>query len=142
MFSYNYLPAEKLANLVDKYYSEKNLKDSLNKVRKGTDSFIAAEVGNKLVGFCHVAVKKTKGELLRLYLDTNYIGKGIGKKLLMKGEEFLISRGYKKYFTFVNMHDRVGVEFYLRNGFTHLPEKDKEDECRNGKVLWYMEKEL
>ncbi len=142
LFSYGYLPAGKLADLVGKYYSENNLKDSLEKAGKGKDSFIVVEVDNKLIGFCHVAAKKLKGELLRLYLDTDYIGKGIGKKLLANGEKFLKAKGCKKYFTFVNMHNRVGVEFYLRNGFAHLPEKDKEDEFRNGRVLWYMEKKL
>ncbi len=142
LLSYSCLPPGKLAELVDKYYSEASLKTSLKKVSKGTDSFVVAEVSKNVIGFCHVTSKNRKGELLRLYLDTAYIGKGVGKKLLLAGEEFLKSKGLRKYSTFVNMHNKWGLDFYLRNGFVHLEAKDKEDEFRNGKVLWYMEKKL
>lgn len=142
LFSYSYLPSGELRKLVNEYYSGKNLKMSLKKVKAGTDSFVVVEMVSKVIGFCHVTVKKMKGELLRLYIDTDYIGKGIGKKLLLKCEEFLMSKGCRKYFTFANMHNKIGMDFYLRNGFVRLPEKDKEDEFRNGKVLWHMEKEL
>lgn len=141
LFSYSYLPSGELRNLVNEYYSEKNLTVSLKKVKAGTDSFIVAEMG-RVIGFCHVTVRGKKGELLKLYLDTNYIGKGIGRNLLLKGEKFLKAKKLQKYFTFANMHNKTGLDFYFRNGFVRLPEKDKEDEFRNGKVLWYMEKEL
>lgn len=142
LFSYSYLPEKELTKLVDKYYSDKSLSGSLKRVKEGTDLFIVAEAEKKIIGFCHVTAKSRVGEIVRLYLDTGYIGKGIGKKLLVRSEEFLKAKGCKKLFTFVNMHNRIGMDFYLRNHFVHIGEKDTEDEFRNGKVLWYMEKSL
>ena len=140
LFSYNYLPKEKLTKLVNKYYSDKRLKDSLEKVSAGTDTFIAAQLNKKLIGFCHVTFEGKNGEILKLYIDTNYIGKGIGKQLLIRCERFLRAKNCKTCFTFVNMHKKTGLHFYLRNGFKHIKEKDREDEFKNGKVLWYLEK--
>lgn len=142
LFSYSYLPSKKLVELVGEYYSESSLKSSLEKISIGTDFFIVAESGKKVIAFCHVATENKKGELLKLYVDKDYIGKGIGRKLLSKGEEFMKSKGLKKCFTFVNMHNKIGLDFYVKNGFVHMQEKDKEDEFRNGKVLWCMEKSL
>lgn len=142
LFSYGYLPKEELTKLVNKYYSENNLTKSLKRVKRGTDMFVVAELRKEVIGFCHIAIRGSKGEILRLYLDKDYIRKGIGKKLLLKGEHFLKSKQCRKCFTFVNMHNKIGSDFYIRNKFKHIKEKDKEDESKTGKVLWYMEKEL
>lgn len=142
LFAYNYLPQEELTRLVKKYYSEKSLRGSLRMVNEGTDLFIVVEAEKKIIGFCHVTAKSSKSELLKLYLDMDYIGKGIGNKLLAQGENFLKSKGCRKYFTFVNRNNKRGLDFYIRNKFKHLKEKDKEDEFKSGKVLWYMEKSL
>ncbi len=117
LFAYNYLPKEALTKLVAEYYSKKNIKGSLRKVRQGADLFIVAVDKNKVVGFCHVGVKNSEGEIYRLYIDLSFIGKGLGKQLLLKGEQFLRGKGCKKCLT-------------------------KEDEFKNGKVLWYVEKRL
>jgi len=142
MFAYSHLPKDKLVRLVNKYYSVGSLTISLERVRIGTDSFIVAELDGKAIGFCHVTASIGIGELLRLYIDTSYIRKGVGKGLLLLGEKFLISKKCKKYFTFVNRHNRVGLDFYTRNGFVRAKKKDKEDEFKEGKVLWCMEKNL
>ena len=142
LFAYSHLPAEKLITLVNKYYSKKNLRNSLHRVKKGTDSFVVGELKGRIIGFCHVTAKWGTGEMLRLYIETTYIGKGIGKRLLLESEQFLESKKCKKYFTFVNKHNKLGVNFYLRNGFNRIQEKDEEDEFKKGKVLWYIEKNL
>ncbi|MBI4170210.1 MAG: GNAT family N-acetyltransferase [Candidatus Aenigmarchaeota archaeon] len=142
LFAYNYLPKEALKNLVSDYYSKENLKSSLRKVKHGTDLFIVAADKNKVAGFCHVGVKNSEGEIYRLYIDLSFIGKGIGKRLLLKGELFLREKGCKKCLTFVNKFNKLGADFYIRNGYVHIPELDKEDEFKNGKVLWCVEKRL
>jgi len=144
IWSYDYLPAEKLTNLVNKYYSNKSLEKSLKNVKTGKDCFIVAENNNKIIGFIHAGMKtKDKGELHRFYLEIEFIGKGVGKKLLIRAEKFLKSKNCKKYFTFVNKNGKRAPEFYSRNGFQRVPEKDKYDEFRQyGKVLQYIEKKL
>jgi len=142
LFSYRHLPKEKLNALVNKYYSRKNLRNSLHRAKKGTDSLIVAELKGIIIGFCQVTVKWGTGELLRFYIDTIYIGKGVGKRLLLRSEQFLKSKKCKKYFTFVNKHNKLGINFYLRNGFSRVQEKDEEDEFKKGKALLYMEKKL
>jgi len=143
-FSYSYLPKDKITELLNVYYSQKSLEKSLKNIKKGNAYFILAKKNKKIVGFIHVGMKtKTKGELHRFYMDTNFIGKGIGKMLLQRAEKFLKEKGCKKYYTFVNKHGKRAPEFYLRNGFQRVPKKDKYDEFRQyGKVLWYIEKKL
>lgn len=142
LFAYRHLPKEELTTLVNKYYSKKNLRNSMHRVRKGTDSFVVVELKGQIIGFCQVTAKWGTGEMLRLYIDTAYIGKGVGKRLLLESEKFLKSKNCKKYFTFVNKHNELGINFYLRNGFSRVQEKDEEDDFKRGKALWYMEKKL
>ena len=144
LWSYNYLPAEELTELVNKYYSDKSLEKSFENIKSKKDFFIVAEKNNEIIGFIHAGMKtKDTGELHRFYLDTKFIWKGIGKLLLQKAEKFLKKKGCKKYFTFVNKHGKRAPEFYIRNGFQRIPKKDQHDEFRQyGKVLWYIEKKL
>lgn len=140
-YAYSHLRKKYLKNLVDKYYSEKDLGHSFNDVKKGKQFFVLACRGNMVVGFCNLILRRDKCELLRLYIDPKLIGKGLGKKLLLLGKAYVKHNKRSKYFTLVNRHNKVGVNFYLRNGFKHLPEKDRNDEFE-AKVLWYMHKEL
>ena len=144
IFAYSYLPKEALRVLVDEYYSDNSLDFSLNRVENGIDFFVVAELNGKIIGFCHVTEENKQGnaELLSLYLDLDYIGQGVAKRLLMSCENFLRDKKCRKYHTFCNNHNKKGVEFYLRNKFVHVENKDKEDEFKNGKVLWYLEKVL
>ena len=144
LFAYDYLPKETLKRLVDEYYSDDSLTFSLNRAEKGEDFFAIGELNGKIVGFCHVTEENQKGEaeLFRLYLDLDYLGRGVAKQLLMSCENFLRDKNCRKYFTFCNKHNKKGINFYLRNKFTHIESKDKEDEFKNGKVLWYLEKLL
>ncbi len=152
-YSYNYLLNEptqkrlntqKMAEILDIYYSDKSLWKSLEEVKAGRGCFLVVEKNKEIIGFIHVSVKsKNLGELRRFYLDTNFIGKGIGKMLMQTAEKFLKSKKCKKYYTFVNKRGKRAPEFYLRNGFQRVPKKDKYDEFKQyGKVLWYIEKEL
>ena len=94
-----------------------------------------------MIGFCNIAARGDKAELLKLYIEPDRIGKGLGKNLLKLGEEFIRSKGLNRYFTLVNKHNKIGVDFYLRNSFKHYPERDEDDEFES-KALWYMEKRI
>lgn len=140
-FAYNHLRKEDLKRLVDKYYSDSSLQDALQEIRSGKEYFVLALEVNKILGFCHIGFKEDVGQLFKLYIDSDLIGKGLGKRLLALGENFLKERGISTYFTLVNKHNEIGANFYLRNGFKHIPEKDEDDEFEP-KVLMYIEKKL
>lgn len=140
-FSYTHINKKELKKLIDIYYSYNVLKKFLEKVRLNKQSFLLAFDKRKLVGFCNCVIQNDSGELLGLYIEPALIGEGIGKKLLIKAEEFLMNNKIKKYFTFVNKHNSIGINFYLRNKFKRIPEKDKDDEFES-KSLLYIEKEI
>ncbi|HLC77306.1 MAG TPA: GNAT family N-acetyltransferase [archaeon] len=144
LFAYGHLPKEALKSIVNEYYSDSSLTFSFNRVESGIDFFAIAELNGKITGFCHVTEENQDGEaeLLKLYLDLDYMGQGIAKQLLVSCENFLRDKSCKKYHTFCNKYNKKGVEFYIRNKFIHVENKDKEDEFKNGKVLWYFEKIL
>jgi GNAT superfamily N-acetyltransferase len=74
-------------------------------------------------------------ELLRIYLLPEYIGKGVGKKLLSFGESFLRRKKVNRYIVSAHAKNRLAIEFYLRNGFSRSKGKDKGGEI-------YFEKNL
>lgn len=141
-FAYSHIKKESLKKLVDKYYSQESLESALGHIKDGVEFFVLAFDKEKLIGFCHVGLKENKGgEIYRLYIEPKLIGKGIGKKLLVLGENFLKAKGCKKLSAFANKRNTVGMEFYFRNGFRHIPEKDEEDKFEK-EVLAYIEKPL
>jgi len=141
IFTYTHINKKELKKLIDEYYSKDKLEKYLGNIKLKRQSFILAIENKKIIGFCNIEIKKNQGELLGLYIEPELIGKGFGKALLVKGEEFLKVNKIRKYFTFVNKYNKLGFNFYLRNNFTRLPEKDKDDEFEE-KALWYIEKEL
>jgi ribosomal protein S18 acetylase RimI-like enzyme len=90
---------------------------------------------DRIVGFCNIGVTARGAELLRIYLRPAYIGMRLGSGLLERGERFLRTRCLLSYHCFVHQDNELGKQFYLRQGFRHLPESDRDAE-------WYMEKTL
>jgi ribosomal protein S18 acetylase RimI-like enzyme len=96
----------------------------LPRVRRGVDWFYVAFDGNLLIGFSYIGRGRHGWELIRLYLLPEYVRKGIGKKLLRLGENFLRRKNVTVYVVFAHARNRHGIEFYLRNGFTRVSSKD------------------
>ena len=66
---------------------------------------------NKVVGFCDHSLD---GEFWGLYVHKDFIGKGIGSRLLKVAEDSLKKMGFKK----VHLKATVTAkEFYKRNGY-------------------------
>lgn len=121
----NIYSQEFINNFIEENYS----KGSTNKALSFPDSwhYIAKE-DNKLVGYLTIGPYQDSWRLYRIYLLPEYIGKGIGQELLKLGEDYLRSKNAKKYCTFVQKDNEIGKSFYLKSGFTRIPEKDEEDE--------------
>ena len=140
-FAYSFLPREELDTLVNKYYSEEKLSLHLEKALQGKEFFEGAFKKDKLIGFIMARHSGNDGHLIGIYLEPREIRKGIGTKLMGLTEDFLKENGVTKYSTFVNKHNKIGLNFYKKVGFTRDEEKDKDDEFEE-KVLAYVEKEL
>jgi ribosomal protein S18 acetylase RimI-like enzyme len=127
-----YIPS-KIKEYVDKFYTAEELQKHIPYIKKGETSFEVAEEENSILGFCNIQVRDNeKAELIRIYLKPSHIGKGIGKKLLLNGEEFLISKKIKKIYCYAQSENKIGHKFYLRNGFKMVATEPNElfdNEC-------------
>ena len=101
----------------------------------GVDWFYVVLEGKRVIGFSHIRHSRMGWELLRIYLLPEYIGKGVGKKLLSFGELFLRRKKVNRYIVSAHAKNRLAIEFYLRNGFSRSKGKDKGGEI-------YFEKNL
>ena len=128
-------PAEFIHNFVQTNYAPAGLLRLVPRIQAGHQFFHVALSQSSVVGFCHIAETRHGMELLRIYLRPSYIGQGIGRALLHQGEAFITAQGSSTYCCFVHKENALGKNFYVRNGFTHMIEKDGEEE-------WYMEKRL
>ena len=114
---------------VSTYYSDESFEHEVfPRLRKGDDWFYVALEGNRLIGFSHLTRRRKRWELLRIYLLPKYMGKGIGKKLLQLGEEFLRRKMAKGYYVFAIRRNRPAMKFYTRNGFTRVRRRDTRGE--------------
>jgi ribosomal protein S18 acetylase RimI-like enzyme len=124
-----------IEHFVNRNYAPERILDLFPRLQSGTIYFNVAEHNSRIVGFCNIGIDGQKAELYRIYLLPAYIGQGLGRKLLERGEEFLLEHGINSYFCFVHKDNELGTRFYARSGFQHIYEKDQEDE-------WYMQKKL
>jgi ribosomal protein S18 acetylase RimI-like enzyme len=127
--------ADFINNFVQTNYAPAGLLRLVPRIQAGHQFFQVALAHSSVVGFCHIAETRHGMELLRIYLRPSYIGQGIGRALLRQGEAFIQARGHSTYFCFVHKANDLGKNFYLRNSFRHVSEKDDDEE-------WYMEKRL
>ena len=124
-----------IEHFVNQNYAPERLLSLFPLLQIGTIYFNVAEHNSNIVGFCNIGIDRQMAELYRIYLLPDYIGQGLGRRLLERGEEFLREHGVNNYYCFVHKDNELGKRFYARSGFQHLPEKDHEDE-------WYMQKKL
>ena len=93
--------------------------------------FDVALDGDRIIGFCNIGVAARRGVVsdlpqVRLHWD------GVGSGLLERGEHFLRTRRVPSYYCFVHKDNELGKRFYLRRGFRHLTDSDRNDEWGHG----------
>lgn len=125
----------------NRYLSERYSNSSFEKtvfpsIQRGDSQFYLAIDGRKIIGYSNVRKDRSGWELYRIYLLPEYIGKGVGKKLLLLGEQFFRKKRARKYHLYVYVKNKLGLEFYLRNGFVRMKQKDR------GRLELYLEKKL
>ncbi|MFQ3598566.1 MAG: formate dehydrogenase accessory sulfurtransferase FdhD [Chloroherpetonaceae bacterium] len=126
---------EMIEQMVRKDYEPDSLVKLIDKIESGDMCFYVALDGERVIGFCNFGFCDKGLELRRIYLHPDYIGKGVGKRLLELGENFALATGSEKYFCFVHKQNEIGKRFYFKNGFLHNDSEDSGDQ-------WFMMKEL
>ena len=135
-FTYKCIYAETyIHRFIQENYHPKYAEHFAGDVRAGKIYFSVATNSSEVIGFCHIGNRGEGFELFRIYLLPSSIGNGIGTKLLTEGEAFLTEKACEKYFCYVHSKNEIGKQFYIKQGFVHIPEKDDAEE-------WYMEKIL
>jgi diamine N-acetyltransferase len=115
---------------IRRFVSERYSSDSFEKtvfpsIKKGDSQFYLATDKGKIVGYSNAGPGIWSWELYRIYLLPEYIGKGVGKKLLLLAEDFLRSKKARKYHLSVWQENKAALDFYKRNGFVKLEAKNK-----------------
>ena len=128
-------PADFIDQFVATNYSLASLENLMALIEAGSMFFCVAVMQETIVGFSNIWDRGQGLELLRIYVLPAYIGKGVGGKLLMAGEEFVRARGANRYFCMVHKRNQLGLNFYLRNQFRHFESKDHDDEMYREKRL-------
>lgn len=124
-----------IENFVNQNYAPQAILPLLSGIQAGSMFFDVAEYSSKVIGFCNIGITKYGAELYRIYLLPTFIGQGIGRRFLERGEAFVVEHGIDSYSCFVHKNNEIGKRFYLASGFNHISAKDQDDE-------WFMEKNL
>jgi diamine N-acetyltransferase len=116
--------------LIRRFVSERYSTDSFEKsvfpsIERGDSQFYLATDNGEIIGYSNVGRGVWSWELYRIYLLPEYIGRGVGKKLLLLAEVFLRSKKARKYHAYVWKENKAALDFYKRNGFVKLEGKDK-----------------
>ena len=131
-----YTPAS-IRQQVAEYYATERLRAEIGQARRKESFFQAAFDSGELVGYLNggrVRRQEPRSteprnnlhwELYRIYLLPEYIGRGIGKEMLHHWDEFLRERKADRYCVYIEPKNKLGNDFYLRNGFVRAKELDR-----------------
>jgi GNAT superfamily N-acetyltransferase len=126
---------------VSEYYATDVLKAEVQGAKRGRFCFQVALDNKRLIGYVNGG--RTGGtwkllkflpkeddstpgwELFRIYLLPEYHGRGIGRELLHRWEDFLRRRKVRQYSVRIEPKNKLGERFYLRNGFARAEELDR-----------------
>ncbi|WP_458186732.1 N-acetyltransferase family protein [Haladaptatus sp. NG-WS-4] len=113
------LDEDTITETVSSWYSNESLADALD--RPGT-AFLVALTDDELVGFCHGVCHEDEGDVLRLYVDPDDWGEGVGTALHERLRADLQDFNMKRMRAMVLADNEIGNKFYRGLGF----EKDDE----------------
>lgn len=105
-----------------KAFSEQQLKKELLQV---DSTFYLAKIAGQTVGYLKINVGAAQNEAVgdaaleieRIYIDTAFIGQGIGRQLMQKALEIAQALGKEKVWLGVWEHNLKAIEFYKKQGF-------------------------
>jgi ribosomal protein S18 acetylase RimI-like enzyme len=83
---------------------------------------LVADVDDAVVGFAHAVVSEDVGNILRLYVDPDHRGQGVGSELLSAVTDRLFERDVDRIRGMVLAANDLGNEFYDGHGFDRTSE--------------------
>ncbi|MFD1562297.1 GNAT family N-acetyltransferase [Haloarchaeobius amylolyticus] len=112
------LSRESIQEGVDDWYTEALIRDS---IIWSQALMLVAERDGSVVGFAHATFEPDEhtGTILRLYVDPDHRGEGIGSDLLTATRDRLFEQGVERIRAMVLAANDVGNEFYRSFGFEH-----------------------
>ncbi|RZT23502.1 GNAT family N-acetyltransferase [Fictibacillus sp. BK138] len=101
------------------------VEERFKKIYEEKDSIIFLyEMNNTICGWVHVygkcIIQLEYAEIGGLVVDTAYRGKGIGKHLMRKAEEWAIEKGYSEIRLRSGGHRKEAHDFYERIGYENI----------------------
>ena len=113
---------EDMHDYVSKTYGEAH---QLKEIRDPTRRIEIAWLGDSAIGYLHLRIGeidpsvKTERpiELLRIYVDSNWHGKGVAGKLMQRSLEIASCEGFKSIWLGVWEHNLRAQKFYRKFGF-------------------------
>jgi ribosomal protein S18 acetylase RimI-like enzyme len=132
---------ETIEKRVAEYYSDSSFESMIPRLKRKEAWFDIALDGGRVVGYANGG-RRTRPwrspfrnsrardlplgwELLRIYLLPGYIGKGIGRGLLLRWEEFLRRNGLQGYTVYVHSKNTIGKDFYRKSGLSRSRKLDR-----------------
>jgi len=111
---------------IQKSFLESAYNDEMMQRRLKSSFIYVSEIDGKIVGFANFSPVKEDGktELLAIYLNPEFQGKGLGTALLNKGLKNL--DGVKEVFINVEKENTVGTTFYQAKGFKVVSEFEED----------------
>ena len=90
-------------------------------IGRGGCIFLAMDE-NKVIGTAGLwKESETEYELIKMFVDTAYRGRGISKLLLDKCINEAKQLGAKKIFLYSNSQLKTAIQLYTKYGFVHIP---------------------
>ena len=120
---------------ISRNYSENVMREHVGRILDDQSYiFLVAVRMNEIIGFSETVIRLEEAWLLRIYLRPAEIRKGIGVKLLQTTETEISGNGVGLLRTAVQQQNRIGLSFYLKNGF-EIINSTPEDEFIMAKIL-------
>jgi len=109
---------EYLSSLEDTHWSEfleKSINDKMT-------NCIVAETSDNIIGVCIFGQSITEkypddGEIISLYVTSDFIGKGIGSMLFEKAQQLIKGQGYRACITCTFVKNYKAISFYKAHGY-------------------------
>lgn len=109
----------------EEFRNELNTQNNIDYINNGGKFWVAFDDTDNIIGtIALVKHNKTEVELKKLYVRSDYRGKGLSRELYSKVIETTKEEKYKRIF--LSTYDKldVAVKFYLKRGFTEIKELD------------------
>ena len=86
-------------------------------LRSDVESTVAEDGEERVIGYCIVSNLPDEAEILKIAVEPEYQGQGIGQQLLTRALDRAVRLGCSRCFLEVRPSNSGAIRFYLRNGF-------------------------